>query len=121
MELAVIGALVGVALGLRSKVLVLLPAVMLVTIFATMVGIGLDESFWSIVLMTVAVVVAFQLGYLAGLVIHAVIEEIFPGNGDSGQNLTMQLASACSLKTVQWTPGLDCVKPPHALASLRPV
>jgi hypothetical protein len=92
MQLIVIGALVGVALGLRFKVLVLVPAVTLFTILAIMVEIGLGENFWSIILMTAAVVTAFQLGYLAGIVVHAVIEEIFPGNGDSDQNLKMQLA-----------------------------
>jgi hypothetical protein len=94
MELAVIGALAGIALGLRYKVLMLMPAVTLATIFTIMVGVARADSFWSIVLTTVAVVTAFQLGYLAGIVIRAAIEEIFPprnGNGDSGPSLGMPL------------------------------
>jgi hypothetical protein len=107
MNLAVIGALVGVALGLRSKGLVLVPAVMLAGVFPILIGVGRGDSFWSIVLTAVAVVIAFQLGYLAGFVIRAVIEEIFPGNGDSDQNLGMRLAKAVSLKPAReyWRPG----------------
>jgi hypothetical protein len=86
MELAVIGALIGIALGLRYKVLILVPAVTLAAIFTILVGVGGADGFWSITLMTVAVVTALQLGYLVGIVIHAVIEDFFPsrnGNGDS--------------------------------------
>ena len=57
-----------------------------------MIEVASADSFWSIVLTTIAVVTAFQLGYLAGIAMHALIEEIFPsrnGNGDSGQNLGM--------------------------------
>jgi hypothetical protein len=93
MELAVIGALAGVALGLRYKVWILFPAITLAATFTIVVGVGRADSFWSIVLTTVALVTAFQLGYLVGIVIHAVAEEVFTsrnGNGDSGQNLGMR-------------------------------
>jgi hypothetical protein len=92
MELVVIGAMAGVALGLRYQVWILFPAVTLAAIFTVMVGVGRADSFWSIVLMTVAVVTVFQLGYLAGIAIHTIIEEIVQSrddNGDSGQSLGM--------------------------------
>ena len=73
LELAIIGVVVGIVLGLRYKVLVLVPAVLFAMISAIAVGVGRADSFWSIVLTTVALVIAVQLGYLAGIVIQAAI------------------------------------------------
>jgi hypothetical protein len=82
-ELAIIGILVGIVLGLRYKVLVLVHAVMFAINFSIIIGIARAESFWSIVLTTAAVVTAVQVGYLAGLGIHAAIASIrAPQNGD---------------------------------------
>jgi hypothetical protein len=96
MELTVIGILVGIALGLRYKALILVPAITLAAIFALIVGLARADSFWSIVWTIVTVVSTVQLGYLAGIGIHAIIEDFFPsrnGNGDSGQNLDSRSAS----------------------------
>ena len=49
-ELAVISVLAGIALGLRYKVVILVPAVILAVIFAVMVGIARGDDFWSITL-----------------------------------------------------------------------
>jgi hypothetical protein len=86
-ELAIIGVVVGIVLGLRYKVLVLVPAVLFAMIFAILAGVVRADNFWSIVLTTVALVTAVQLGYLAGIVIGAVIAAIFPprkGGRNSG-------------------------------------
>jgi hypothetical protein len=72
-ELAIIGVVVGILLGLRYKILILVPALMLAMILAIIVGVASADSFWSIVLATIAVVIAVQLGYLAGIMIRAVI------------------------------------------------
>jgi hypothetical protein len=72
-DLAVIGVVVGIVLGLRYKVLILVPAVMFAMISAVIVGVARADSFWSIVLMTVELITALQLGYLAGTVTHAAI------------------------------------------------
>ena len=85
-ELAIIGVVVGIVLGLRYKVLVLVPAVLFAMIFAIAVGVGRADSFWSIVLTTIALVIAVQLGYLAGLVIHAAIAAIRPPRKDGGKS-----------------------------------
>jgi hypothetical protein len=90
-ELAVIGAVVGIVLGLRYKVLILVPAIMFAMISAIIVGIARADRFWSIVLMTVELITAVQLGYLAGTVTHAAIVAIFPPwkegrNSDPGRN-----------------------------------
>jgi hypothetical protein len=77
-ELAVIGAVVGIVLGLRYKVLILVPAIMFATIAAIIVGVAHADRFWSIVLMTVELMTAIQLGYLAGTVTRAAIAAILP-------------------------------------------
>jgi hypothetical protein len=64
---AIIGTVVGIALGLRFKVLVLVPAIALTAIFVLIIGIARGGSFWSIVLVMVIVGTAIQLGYLVGI------------------------------------------------------
>jgi hypothetical protein len=93
-DVAVIGAVVGIVLGLRYKVLILVPAVMLAVISSIVVGVAHADRFWSIVLMTVELITAVQLGYLAGTVTHAAIAAIFPpwkGGGNSGRNSHTQI------------------------------
>jgi hypothetical protein len=72
-ELAVINALAGIALGLRYRVVILVPAVSLVVTFAAIVGIARGDHFWSIILAMVIVGAAVQLGYLVGIAIRAAI------------------------------------------------
>jgi hypothetical protein len=67
LALAIIGVFVGIALGLRFKVLVLVPAIASAIIFVLIVGLARGDSFWSIVLATVIVGIALQLGYLVGI------------------------------------------------------
>jgi hypothetical protein len=74
LELAIISALAGVALGLRYKVSILVPAVTLAIIFAMIVGIARDDPFRSIILAMVILGTAIQLGYLAGIAICAAVK-----------------------------------------------
>ena len=60
-------SLVGIALGLRFKVLVLVPAIALAAIFALIVGLARGDGFGSIVLAMAIVGIALQLGYLVGI------------------------------------------------------
>jgi hypothetical protein len=86
-EVAVIGVVVGIVLGLRYKVLILVPAAMFAMISAIIIGVAHADGLWSIVLMTVELITAVQLGYLAGTVTHMTIAAIFPpfkGGGNSG-------------------------------------
>jgi hypothetical protein len=75
-ELAIISLVAGAVLGLRSNVLVLLPAVMFTMLFALIVGIARAESVWSVALITATLGFAIQLGYMAGVVISTMIESI---------------------------------------------
>ena len=67
MALAIIAVVVGIALGLRFKVLILVPAIGIAEIFALIVGLARGESFGSIVLAMAVVWLAVQLGYLIGI------------------------------------------------------
>ena len=76
LELAIIGALAGIALGLRYKVLILVPAVALALAIAMIVGIARAHHFWSIILAMVILGIAVQFGYLAGIAIRAAVGSV---------------------------------------------
>ncbi len=71
LELAIISALAGIALGLRYKVMFLIRAVALVMMFAMIAGIARGDHFWSIISGVAILGTAIQLGYLAGISIRA--------------------------------------------------
>ena len=74
LEIVIIHFLAGVALGLRFKVLILVPAVTLTMLFAAIVGVARGDMFWSIAIAMILLVTAIQVGYLAGILIRAKIE-----------------------------------------------
>ena len=65
--LAIIGVLVGIALGLRFNVVALAAAISMAVMFALIVGVARDESFWSIVFTVMTVGMAIKLGYFIGI------------------------------------------------------
>jgi hypothetical protein len=67
LALVIIGLVVGIALGLRFKVLVLLPAIALAVIFELIVGLVRGDRFGPIVLAMLIAWVSIQLGYLVGM------------------------------------------------------
>lgn len=74
----ILSVLAGTALGLRYKVLILVPAVAVAVLLAVIIGIGRADSLGSVALATVILGAAVQFGYLAGVAIRAAIESIFP-------------------------------------------
>ena len=70
--------LAGIALGLRYKVWILVPAVTLAMIFAMIIGVARADHFWSIVLAMVVLGTAVQFGYLAGIEIRAAVGSVIP-------------------------------------------
>jgi hypothetical protein len=76
LELAIISMLAGIALGLRYKVLVLVPAITLTIMFAVMGGIAHGDRLWSILFATAILGTAVQFGYLAGIMIRAAVGSI---------------------------------------------
>jgi hypothetical protein len=71
LQLAIVSTLAGFALGLRYKVVILIRAIALLMMFATIVGIGRGDHFWSIILAMAIPGTAIQLGYLAGIQLRA--------------------------------------------------
>jgi hypothetical protein len=76
LELAIVSGLAGIALGLRYRVMVLVPAVTLAIIFAVTIGIARADHFWSVIFGVVILGTAVQLGYLAGIAIRAAVGSI---------------------------------------------
>jgi len=75
-EIVVVGVLAGIALGLRYKVLILVPAVTCAMVIAVAVGLVRADHFWPIVLAMVALAVAIQFGYFVGIFMRAAIGSI---------------------------------------------
>jgi len=73
LELIAIVLLAGIALGLRYKVVILVPVVILVATFVMVVGIAYGGDFRSVALAMVAAGTAVQLGYLVGITISVVV------------------------------------------------
>lgn len=63
----VICLLFGAVLAQRCKILVLVPAITLVSLVAAIIGVREDSTFWHLLGATAADIAAFQVGYLAGL------------------------------------------------------
>jgi hypothetical protein len=117
LELAVISVVVGAVLGLRYKVLILVPAVMFAMIFAIVLGLAHADSLWSIVLMIMVLCLAVQIGYVAGIVLRAGVEWVFTSiNKGRGPELS------CSLGSV-WPHGsqLNGLPVPGAIVRIRRV
>ena len=74
-ELALPAFLAGIALGLRYKVVILIPAVALVMLFAMIVGIARGDRFLSVILAIAIPGVAIQIGYLAGAHIRTTVDD----------------------------------------------
>ena len=76
LELATISVLAGIALGLRYKVFILVPAVTLAMTFAMIIGVARADHFWSIVLAMVVLGTAVQFGYLVGIAVRAAVGSV---------------------------------------------
>lgn len=72
---AIGGALIGAVFGLRFKVLVLLPAILVGTLSLAVVGIALGSAISTIVINIIAWACALQSGYLVGLFTQFVMVE----------------------------------------------
>lgn len=72
-SLIILSSLTGVVLGLRFKVLILVPAMVLVAAVTIGIGIAHGDGLWSLLLETVLTITALQVGYLGGTIVHFVI------------------------------------------------
>jgi hypothetical protein len=71
--LAIVSFLIGVSLGLRFTVLILVPAIGLALALVAANGIVAEEGIWRLVSSMVVVATFVQLGYLGGNVLRSVI------------------------------------------------
>ena len=71
--LATTAILIGAVLGLRFKVLVLVPAIVFGATAVLGLGMAHNNSVWSILVAMGSAITALQAGYLAGAGIHFVI------------------------------------------------
>lgn len=71
--LTVISVLVGIAFGLRFKVLILPPAIACALFVVFGIGLIRGDEAWSILLAMVFAITALQLGYFFGAVLRFVI------------------------------------------------
>jgi hypothetical protein len=76
LEIVIIHFLAGAALGLRFKVMILVPALTLTMLFAAMVGVARGDKFWSIAVAMILLGTAIQVGYLAGSLVRPKIAPV---------------------------------------------
>ena len=66
MAIVIVSLFIGIALGRRFTVSILLPAMAVALVLTIGAGFALKEDGWSIFWFTVATAIALQLGYLGG-------------------------------------------------------
>jgi hypothetical protein len=71
--LAMTAMLIGALLGLRFKVLILVPAIVIGSAATLGIGMAHSNSLWFTLLAMVLAITALQMGYLGGAIIRFVI------------------------------------------------
>ena len=69
-SLAILCALIGAVLGLRFKVMVLVPTIAISVVVIAVANFGFGTSPWMAVIETVVAVTLVQVGYLSGAAIR---------------------------------------------------
>ena len=73
-----ISALIGVALGQRFNVLILIPTVILAMVSAAIVEVARGDEAWPVALTIILVATVLQFGYLVWNIIRGVFEDLTP-------------------------------------------
>jgi hypothetical protein len=73
-----ISALIGVALGQRFNVLILIPTVILAMVSAAIVEVARGDEAWPVALTIILVATVLQIGYLVWNIIRGVVEDLTP-------------------------------------------
>jgi hypothetical protein len=73
MMLVLIGILLGAVLGLRFKVLVLVPVICAALPVVVVAGIARGDGLWQLVLAMIVIATFLQLGYVLGIVVRFVM------------------------------------------------
>jgi Na+-transporting methylmalonyl-CoA/oxaloacetate decarboxylase beta subunit len=72
---AVASVLVGMAMGFRFKVFILMPVTLVTVICGGVIAFALGDHGWVMVATMVVGIVSLQIGYLCGTFAHAVLRE----------------------------------------------
>jgi hypothetical protein len=86
MTIAMIALSIGALLGLRLKVFILVPAIVMGSATILCVGIARSDSIWPTLLAAVLATTALQVGYLVGVVVHFSIAKA-RGRDDSARTI----------------------------------
>ena len=73
MILAITAMLIGVALGLRFEVIILVAAMTISSIFVLGIWIALGHSLWSDLLAVIIFAIMLQMGYVGGTIARFVV------------------------------------------------
>ena len=71
--LSLIGILVGMVLGIRCKVFVLVPVICVALAIAVIDGIARGDGLWRLAFALIVIAISVQLGYFLGLVTQSVM------------------------------------------------
>jgi len=77
-----VGALIGVALGLRFNVFFLIATIVLAVVSTAVIQAGRGDQASSIVVTIVLLATTLQIGYLVGIIAHAAFEKLVPLEGN---------------------------------------
>lgn len=75
MLIPISACLIGLALGLRHNVFILIPAGVVTAGTALCIGVAAHDSFFAIILVMVFAIATLQIGYLAGIVISSSVRQ----------------------------------------------
>ena len=90
--LALLSLLTGMVLGMRSKVLILVPATACAVPIAIAIGVESYNAFGLVLLLVAAAVVSLQIGYLAGVRIRYALAVARIGSLHHAPNASSQTA-----------------------------
>jgi hypothetical protein len=76
LSLLIIGVLVGAVLGLRFKLVVLVPAIGFACAIIAAYGLGHDNSAWWLALAMIVITASIQVGYLGGFILRSVAKQV---------------------------------------------
>jgi len=80
MTIAISSLLVGAALALRFKVMILLPAIVVAAVLVIARGVFHGDNFWWVILTAILVTICLQLGYLIAAFIRVAITPARPSD-----------------------------------------
>lgn len=102
--IATISVLVGATLGLRFKVMILVPATMVMVGAVALAHVGTGSGLWPIAGKMMLAVVALQLSYVAGQYLRCAARTGFPFLKTLATGKPPDVPSPSSAPTVLWSP-----------------